>query len=165
MTNRAVRGPGRATSRSACPDGAGVLLRSLAPRMRELLGSDDPVLERLFPVAYPEDEDRETEYRLLVRDELRASHLAALIALEETADAERLDEEQLLAWMRAVNEVRLVLGTRLDVTEEGDERPTEADDPRTTAFAVYDYLTWLQGEIVEALSRSWVGRGAAYHRP
>jgi hypothetical protein len=128
------------------------LLRSLAPQMRELLASDDPVLDRLYPVAYPDDEDRETEYRLLVRDELQASHEAALTALEESADAERLDEEQLLAWMRAVNEVRLVLGTRLDVTEEGDERPIEADDPRTTAFAVYDYLTWLQGTIVEALS-------------
>ena len=120
--------------------------------MRELLASDDPVLDRLFPVAYPDDEDRETEYRLLVRDELRSSHEAALAALEESADAERLDEEQLQAWMRAVNEVRLVLGTRLDVTEEGDERPTEPDDPRATAFAVYDYLTWLQGTIVEALS-------------
>ena len=31
--------------------------------------------------------------------------------------------------MRAVNEVRLVLGTRLDVTEEGDERPTERRRP------------------------------------
>ena len=72
--------------------------------------------------------------------------------LEETADAERLDEDQLLAWMRALNHVRLVLGTRLDVTEEGDERPLSPRDPRTGAFAVYDYLTYLQGEIIEALS-------------
>ena len=128
------------------------LLRTLAPEMRELLASDDPVLERLYPVAYPDDEDRETEYRLLVRDELRSSHEGALAALEESADAERLDEEQLLAWMRAVNEVRLVIGTRLDVTEEGLERPTDPDDPRGPAFAVYDYLSWLQATIVEALS-------------
>jgi len=128
------------------------LLRSLAPQMRDLLASDDPVLDRLYPVAYPEDEDRETEYRLLVRDELRSSHEAALAALEATADAEQLDEEQLVVWMRAVNEVRLVIGTRLDVTEEGLERPTDSDDPRAPAFAVYDYLSWLQGSIVEALS-------------
>jgi hypothetical protein len=134
------------------PEPERALLRSLAPQMRELLSSDDPVLDRLFPVAYPQDEDRETEYRLLVRDELRSSHEAALTALEEHADAERLDDEQLNAWMRALNEVRLVLGTRLDVTEEGGERPTEPEDPRTAAFAVYDYLTWLQGTIVEALS-------------
>ena len=152
MTSKAVRRNRKGHFEIRLPDSERVLLRSLAPQMRELLGSDDPVLQRLYPVAYPDDEDRETEYRLLVRDELRSSHEAALTALEESADAERLDEEQLLAWMRAVNEVRLVLGTRLDVTEEGDERPTDADDPRTTAFAVYDYLTWLQGTIVEALS-------------
>jgi len=152
MTSRAVRRSRKGYFEIRLPEAERALLRSLAPQMRELLSSDDPVLDRLFPVAYPDDEDRETEYRLLVRDELRSSHEAALAALEESADAERLDEEQLLAWMRAVNEVRLVLGTRLDVTEEGHERPTGSDDPRGPAFAVYDYLTWLQGTIVEALS-------------
>ena len=57
-----------------------------------------------------------------------------------------------MAWMRALNEVRLVLGTRLDVSEEGDERPLDDTDPTWEAFAVYDYLTHLQAEIVEALS-------------
>ena len=130
------------------------LLRSLGPQMREVIDDedDDAAVARLFPVAYRDDPDRETEFRLLARDELRSSHLAALATLEESADAERLDEEQLLAWMRAINDVRLVLGTRLDVTEEGDERPTDVTDPRAPAFAVYDFLTWLQGEIVEALT-------------
>jgi hypothetical protein len=136
------------------------LLRSVGPQLREVLVTqaataqpgDDPAVDRLFPVAYPTDEDRETEYRLLVHDELLSSHLAALAVLEETADAERLDEEQLLAWMRALNHVRLVLGVRLGVTEEGDERPVDRRDPRAGAFAVYDYLTYLQGEIIEALS-------------
>ncbi len=127
-------------------------LRTLAKEMRELVSSEDPSLSRLFPVAYPDDEDRQTEYRLLVHDELRSSHLEALAALEEHAGAERLDEGQLMAWMRALNEVRLVLGTRLDVSEEGHERPLDDSDPRWEAFAVYDYLTHLQAEIVEALS-------------
>ena len=129
------------------------LLRDLAPRMREVFADDsDPVLERLFPVAYPEDETRQTEYRLLAQSELLESHLAAIAILEETVDAERLDEEKLLAWMRALNEVRLVLGVRLEVSEEGDERPSSSDDPRAAAFAIYDYLTWLQGEIIDALA-------------
>ena len=136
------------------------LLRSLGPELREMLvgqaataqPGDDPALDRLFPVAYPTDEDRQTEYRLLVHDELMSSHLAALAVLEETADADHLDEEQLLAWMRALNEVRLVLGVRLEVSEEGDERPVDRRDPRAAAFAVYDYLTYLQGDILEALS-------------
>ncbi len=134
------------------------LLRSVGPQVRELLvqgpvqSGEDPAVDRLFPVAYPTDEDRETEYRLLVHDELMSSHLGALAVLEETADADRLEEDELLAWMRALNDVRLVLGTRLDVTEEGDERPADRRDPRAPAFAVYDYLTYLQGEIIEALS-------------
>ncbi|MGI8807815.1 MAG: DUF2017 family protein [Acidimicrobiales bacterium] len=136
------------------------LLRSVGPQLREVLVRDaagaqqgeDSAVARLFPVAYPDDEDRQTEYRLLVHDELLSSHLGALAVLEETADAEHLDEDQLLAWMRALNHVRLVLGTRLDVTEEGDERPSSPRDPRAPAFAVYDYLTYLQGEIIEALS-------------
>ncbi len=136
------------------------LLRSVGPQLRAVLVRDaadaqsggDSAVSRLFPVAYPDDEDRETEYRLLVHDELLSSHLGALTVLEDTIDAEHLDEDQLLAWMRALNHVRLVLGTRLDVTEDGDERPLSPRDPRAPAFAVYDYLTYLQGEIIEALS-------------
>jgi hypothetical protein len=136
------------------------LLRAVGPQLRNVLvrqaevagADDDPAVERLFPVAYPTDEDRQTEYRLLVHDELMASHLGALAVLEETADAERLDEDQLLSWMRALNDVRLVLGTRLEITQDGDERPWDPRDPRSGAFAVYDYLTYLQGEIIEALS-------------
>jgi hypothetical protein len=134
------------------PESEREFLRSLAPQMREMLtDTDDPGIARLFPVAYPDDEQRQNEYRLLAGGELLDSHLAALTALEESADAERLDDDQANAWMRALNDVRLVLGTRLDVTEEGDERPMSADDPRLPAFAAYDYLSMLQGELVEAL--------------
>jgi hypothetical protein len=136
------------------------LIRSIGPQLREVLVDrataievgDDPAVDRLFPVAYPDDEDRQAEFRLLAHDQLLESHLGALAVLEETADADRLDEDQLLAWMRAINHIRLVLGVRLEVTEEGDERPRSPRDPRAPAFAVYDYLTYLQGEIIEALS-------------
>lgn len=134
------------------PDVERDFLRSLAPEMRELFGTtDDPALERLFPKAYADDEQRNAEYRLLAGTELMESHLAALEALESSADANRLDEDQAYSWMRAINEVRLVLGTRLDVSEEGHERPHEADDPRLPAFAAYDYLSQLQAELVDAL--------------
>ena len=61
-----------------------------------------------------------------------------------------LTEDQLNAWMGAVNDLRLVLGTRLDVTEDMDA--VQLDDPRAPAFAVYQYLTHLLSEIVNALS-------------
>ena len=160
MIGRRVRRLRRGGFEVRLPSDERALLRSLGPELRELLvrqasagqTGDDAAVDRLFPVAYPTDEDRQTEYRLLVHDELLSSHLGALAVLEETADADRLDEDQLTAWMRAVNDVRLVLGTRLEITEDGDERPTAPDDPRTPAFAVYDYLTYLQGEIIDALS-------------
>jgi Domain of unknown function (DUF2017) len=152
MTGRPIRRHRKGYYEIRLPPTDREFLRTLAQEMRELVSGEDPSLSRLFPVAYPDDEDRQTEYRLLVHDELRSSHLEALAALEEHAGAERLDEGQLMAWMRALNEVRLVLGTRLDVSEEGDERPVDDTDPRWEAFAVYDYLTHLQAEIVEALS-------------
>ena len=135
------------------------LLRALGPQMRDVLveqatvqPGEDPAIDRLFPVAYPTDEDRETEYRLLVHDELLTSHLGALAVLEETADAERLNEDQLLAWMRAINEIRLVLGTRLEISEEGDNWPPDPSDPMHSGYVVYDYLTDLQVEVITALS-------------
>ena len=160
MISRRVKRSRKGGYELRLPDDEREVLRSIGPQLRELLVqqaasatlAEDPALSRLFPVAYPTDEDRETEYRLLVHDELLASHLGALAVLEETAAATRLDEEQLLAWMRALSHVRLVVGTRLEVTEEGDERPVGRDDPRTPAFALYDYLTYLQGEIIQALS-------------
>ena len=134
------------------PEAERAFLRSLAPEIRELLGTpDDPAVARLFPNPYPDDEQRQEEYRLLAHTELMESHLAALKVLESSADAERLDDAQAEAWLRALNEVRLVLGTRLDVTEEGTERPTTRDDPRLPVFAAYDYLSMLQGELVDAL--------------
>ena len=134
------------------------LLASIAPQVRRMLQTeaearDDVAVSRLFPVAYSEeaDSDREAEYRLLAQEELRTSHDAALAVLEGSAQADRLDHEQATAWMRALNSIRLVLGTRLGVTEEGDERPEGPDDPRVAAFAVYDFLTALQAELIDAL--------------
>ena len=132
------------------------LLRSLPGTLRDLLETDDPALERLFPTAYLGDDEatraRNDEYRRLMRSDLLARKQSALDVLEETVDAETLDEEQLVAWMGAVNDVRLVLGTRLDVSEDMGLDPFDDDDPRAPAYAVYVYLAELQEWIVRALS-------------
>ena len=133
------------------------LLASLVPELRAALdadageGADDPSLRRLFPAAYPDDEERDAEYRSMVHDDLLARRHAALDTMEATIDASRLDEEALLAWMGAVNDLRLVLGTRLDVSEETDLAP-DPDDPNGPALAVYSYLGYLLESMVEALS-------------
>jgi hypothetical protein len=120
--------------------------------MRELLESPgDEATSRLFPNPYPDDEQREQEYRLLAHTELLESHLGALEVLEKSADADRLDDEQANAWIRALNEIRLVLGSRLDLTDNGPDPPLKPDDARLPVFAAYDYLTRIQGEMVDAL--------------
>lgn len=131
------------------------ILRSLAPSMAELLDApDDPAVARLFPSAYPDDAQREAEYRILAGSELIESHRAAMAMFEETIDAKRLDADQAQAWLRALNELRLVLGTRLDVTEDHSSWPSDRDDPRLPAFVAYDYLSGLQDELVDALAEA-----------
>jgi hypothetical protein len=128
------------------------LLRGLPRQLRELLATDDPSLLRLFPTAYTDDPKREAEYQDLMREDLLELHRGALEVMEETIDATDLDEDQLVAWLKAVNQMRLVLGTRLDVTEDLYDEGMDPSDPRAPGFALYSYLGWLQEHIVQALS-------------
>ena len=127
------------------------LLASLAEQLRELLAvtTDDPSVRRLFPTAYNEDAERDQEYQLLARDELLEHRLAALEVVEQTVEGDELDEAQLTAWLTSLNDLRLVLGTRLDVSE--DDEPVDEDDPDAPVYAVYGYLSLLLGDVVEAL--------------
>jgi Domain of unknown function (DUF2017) len=128
------------------------LMRSLPGQLRELLHSDDPSLVRLFPPAYDLDQDADAEFGLLVHGDLLDDVLGALIVVEETADAERLDEAQLGGWLRALESLRLVLGTRLDVTEAMLAHELDPADPHLPELELYGYLSWLQEQAVEALS-------------
>ncbi|HET6792898.1 MAG TPA: DUF2017 family protein [Acidimicrobiales bacterium] len=139
----------------ALPAAERELLRSLPEQLRQLLESpDDPDLRRLFPPAYAgtgdEEVAAEADYRDAMGSALVERHRAAFDVLEATVDADRLDAEQASAWLSAVNDVRLVLGTRLDVSE--DQAPVPPDDARAPAFAVYSYLSWLAQQLVEALA-------------
>jgi hypothetical protein len=128
------------------------LLRTLPAQLRDLLETDDPALERLYPPAYVDDDERNDEYQRLMRGDLEARRRSSIDVMEATIDATRLEEEQLVAWMGAVNDLRLVLGTRLDVTEDPLEEQVDEDDPRAPAFALYGYLGYLQETVVQALS-------------
>jgi hypothetical protein len=130
------------------------LLRGLPGELRSLLDADpaDSALRRLFPPAYEDDPEDEDEYRRLMRDELLDGRRAALATLETTADRDRLSEEEVHAWIGALNDLRLVLGTRLDVTEEVYEGELDPRDPHAHELAVYGYLTWLQDYLVNAVA-------------
>ena len=131
---------------------------------------DDPVLARLFPSAYREDEEAAAEFRRYTETTLRsgkASTAAAVIdTLEEAGLPTELDEsglvidvelspEAAVTWMKALTDMRLALATRLGVTE-GDEDFWDSlpdDDPRAHVHDIYDWLAFLQETLVHAVSR------------
>jgi hypothetical protein len=129
------------------------LLAGLAVELRAQLDGDtrDPSLRRLFPPAY-DDEAAERSYRELAGDSLLDGRRAALELLAETVDRDRLSVEDADAWLRALNDLRLVLGTRLDVQEDTFAADLRPDDPNAPALAVYGYLSWIQEQLVAALS-------------
>ena len=128
------------------------LLRTLPSQLRDLLGTDDPAVGRLFPPAYRDDPERQAEFEGLVSPELSRERLDAVSVMEGSIDATDLSEEEMTAWLGAINDLRLVLGTRLDVTEELYEHGFSKDDPQSPAFAVFVYLGWLEEQIVEAMT-------------
>lgn len=138
------------TYRVRLPEPERDLLRSLPDQLRALVAragdpAGDPVVERLFPAAHPDDLELDEEYRSLVRDQLVEDRLSAVEILEASVDATELDEEQATAWLKALNDARLALGVRLGVTEE------MTTHPEMEAFAVYQYLGWLLAQLVDAL--------------
>ncbi|HEX2054420.1 MAG TPA: DUF2017 family protein [Actinomycetota bacterium] len=125
-----------------------LILRSLLSELRSLVEDRDPTTRRLFPVAYPNDPDKEAEYQSMMSGELVESRLAAIETVKSTLSHKQIDAAALERWMEAINSLRLVLGTRLDVTEE---LPVlDADDPDAPAYAMYDYLGWLLEQAVHA---------------
>ena len=148
---RIERNPGGGV-RLRLPREERALLRALPAQLRSLLDEapEDPSLERLFPPAY-DDAESESEYRALMGDELLEGRRRALRVVEETLDEDRLTAEQAQAWLTALNDLRLVLGTRLDVRDDTLLGGLSPRDPRAPELAVYAYLSWLQEQLVEAL--------------
>lgn len=143
-------GPGR--YRVELPEAERELLASLIPQLRDLLTTDDPSLARLFPTAYADDPERDAGYHALVRDELIQRRYASLDLLEETLAGGEVDEDTLSAWLRGLNDLRLVLGTRLDVSEEDQPGDVGPDDPLAAAWSIYHYLGALLSMVVDALA-------------
>jgi Domain of unknown function (DUF2017) len=169
------------------------LLRSLASQLIELLRNEaavpttevdpfealldfsgptrepeDPVLARLFPSAYRDDDEAAGEFRRYTETQLRTGKAdtagTVIDMLEEaglppeldedglTIDIE-LDQSEALAWMKTITDMRLALATRLGI-EEGDEEMWDElpeDDPRTHVHDIYDWLAFLQETLVRSL--------------
>ena len=128
------------------------LLEALVPQMRVLIEQHDPDTWRLFPNPYPKHEKAADEYADLIGDDLKNSHVAALTTVEETLDAKRLEEEQMVSWMHAINHLRIFMGTRLQVTEDTDYDDFETDE-QLALFEMYSYL----GAVLELIVRAIAG--------
>jgi Domain of unknown function (DUF2017) len=140
------------------PEAERAVVRQLPAQLRaELQEPEDPDLRRVFPPASQDDDDLNADYRSLVGGELVAGRRRAADVMEATADAEELDEDQILAWLSTVNDLRLILGTRLGVTDDYQDEDLPDADPRAQAFALYHFLGFLEEQIVEVLSEALSG--------
>ncbi len=143
------------------PRGAGVrvhlstadvgVLRRL-PELLDTLGDpvDDPAAARLAPGAYPDDPDADAEFRRLAAAELsrgRAADRHELLASLE-AGAVDLDAELAAAWLRVINETRLLLAARLGIEDDGW---TYRRIGRSSRAALLYYLSWAQESLLAAL--------------
>src|SRR3954469_18114513 len=105
------------------------VLRKVAGEVVGLLtdGMDhtDPVVSRLFPDIYPDQPAESAEFRLYTEGDLKTGKIdqagAILAALPDGDSGEvRLDGEAAEAWLRAINDARLAMGTRLDIKADHD---------------------------------------------
>jgi hypothetical protein len=133
------------------------ILRELLKEMRMLLEADipreDDVLRRLFPPAHT-DEGEQRAYEELVGNTLLESKREALQRVEGDLGSSgqvqaELDAEALDTWLRVLNDLRLAIGTRLDVDERKMEKPYDPNDPEAPALAVLHWLAWLQDTMLE----------------
>jgi len=138
------------------------------PRLKDVgddgaQGPRDPALERLLPSAHREDPALAAEFRRLTEYGLRerkAANLATAISALQDSDGDkvRLDQQQAQAMVVALTDVRLFLGERLGLRTDEDadalhdrlEAASEAD-PQLYLAAYYDFLTWLQETLIQAL--------------
>ena len=116
--------------------------------------SDDPALARLFPDAYELDEDASDDFRRYTETDLRdakAGHLAVLVStVEEPSAVTTLTAAEARSWMIALNDLRLVIGTRLHLDDEEDDEPDIEPEYVEQLTAIYQWLTWLQESLVGA---------------
>jgi hypothetical protein len=140
------------------------VLRDLPGQLRAVLAEagDDPVNRRLFPPAYlePDDAERDAEYRRLMHDDLVQAKLANVEVVTDTlargSPSSRrwtvdLTEEEATAWLGVLNDLRLALGVRLEITDDFDGQVDDAD-PRAPTMHLLAYLGWLEEHLLEALS-------------
>ena len=120
---------------------------------------EDPVLARLLPDAYRDDPKSSDEFRKYTETSLREAKKyfaqTMLDTLPATGGKVKLTGDHARDWMRALNDVRLTFGVRLEVTEDFEDQLASLgpEDPKFAAFEVYGWLGAVQESLVQALAR------------
>lgn len=120
-------------------------------------GERDPILDRLFPPGY-DDADEALEFRRFTELSLRqqkVTNAELVLATLDEGDKITLTGEQAHAWLVVLNDARLALAVRLDIATADDHEMLSAlplDDPRAGMYRLYEFVTFLQGSLIEALS-------------
>ena len=122
-----------------------------ANQLGDGLGQDSPSLTRLFPTAYPDDAEKDAGYQILARDQLIDGRHEAIEIMMRTANAPVLTFEEISAWMGICNDLRLVLGTQLEISEDDTEVLSDSD-PMAPTMELYRILGAVVSDIVDALS-------------
>jgi hypothetical protein len=129
---------------------------------------EDPVIARLFPDAYGDDDESAADFRRFTQDRLvegkYGSAQAMLAMLPDEVDEDdvveiALDQSSALQWLGTLNDIRLALGVRLGVKQDDDQvwAALPDDDPRGTVHEIYDWLGWVQDTLVSSLPRPRAG--------
>jgi hypothetical protein len=139
------------------------VVRGLPDQLRSVLadGGDEPVNQRLFPPAYLDvaDVERDTEYHRLMHDDLVKEKLDNLDLVTESLArgstsvrrwTVELTAGEAAAWLGVLNDLRLALGVRLDITEDFDG-DVDDTDPRAPALRLLSYLGWLEEQLLDAM--------------
>jgi hypothetical protein len=120
---------------------------------------EDPVLARLLPDAYQDDPRAAGEFRKYTESSLRDAKKyfaqTLLDTLPPNGGRVKLTGDQARDWLRTLNDVRLMFGVRLEVTEDFEEQlaALSPEDPKVAAFEVYGWLGAVQESLVQALAR------------
>ncbi len=118
---------------------------------------EDEVLLRLLPNAYADPVDA-SEFRRYTESDLRSKKRqdAMLIRsqlMEMASENLLLDSKSAASWLGGINDIRLALGVRLEITENSHEQLDLLNpiDPMHAVYAVYSWLGWLQESLIVAL--------------
>ena len=125
-----------------------VLAHQFADVVRDPELDDAPLLARLFPDAYRDDPDAAAEFRRYTRDELEQRKVEAAERIAATATEGRieLDAADAATWVRSLTDLRMMVGTRLGIRDDGDE---PEPGPLTDIYLWLGELQWVLVDILE----------------